>query len=276
MRARSSLQRKLVVLVAASIAIATVVSTTIGLWQQAASYIGSRKLALVATAQVFAATAAQAAAAGDGDAAFASLRGMGRAPDIHYAEIRTTTGRSLASFGAVARLVEDLSITGHDEVSLWQILRSGTIEVSVPITDGGIAIGRFVLIGGMSDLPGRLAATAAFAALGGVVALIVGLFVAWRFQRRITGPLQALLRAMTRVREEQRYSITATEANDREIGALVDGFNHMLSGINERDQRLEAHARNLEGEAAPAPPTCASRATPPKPRTVPSRISWRP
>ena len=80
MERRGSLQRKLVVLVAASIAIATLVSTGIGLWQQSRSYVDSRRQALVTTAQVFAAAAAQATATRDEAAAFAALRGMGRVP----------------------------------------------------------------------------------------------------------------------------------------------------------------------------------------------------
>ena len=42
--------------------------------------------------------------------------------------------------------------------------------------------------------------------------------------------------------------MTVEQASDREIGELVDGFNRMLGDIRERDERLEAHARNLEDE----------------------------
>ena len=90
MERRGSLQRKLVVLVVASIAIATCVSTCIGLWQQSRSYVDSRRQALVMTAQVFAGAAAHATAELDEAAAFASLRGMAHVRDIRYAQIRTT------------------------------------------------------------------------------------------------------------------------------------------------------------------------------------------
>ena len=112
METRKSLQRKLVMLVVSSIGLATVVSTGIGLWQQTLNYAESRRQALVTTAQVFAAAAAQATAAGDEDAAFAALRGMARLADTQYAEIRTTTGRTLAGFGAVARMIDDASLAG--------------------------------------------------------------------------------------------------------------------------------------------------------------------
>ena len=53
---------------------------------------------------------------------------------------------------------------------------------------------------------------------------------------------------MAQVGEEKRYDVAVEQANDREIGELVDGFNRMLGDIRERDERLEAHARNLEDE----------------------------
>src|SRR5262249_29146759 len=65
MERRASLQRKLVMLVAVSIVIATAFSTGIALWQQTTSYLGLRRQALLATAEVFAAAAAQATAAHD-------------------------------------------------------------------------------------------------------------------------------------------------------------------------------------------------------------------
>ena len=248
MERRGSLQRKLVVLVAASVAIATFVSTAIGLWQQSRAYVDSRRQALVTTAQVFGAAAALATAAQDEAAAFASLRGMARVRDIRYAQIRTTNGRILATFGAVERLVDDVSLAGEEDVSFWRMLHTDTVEVSVPIVESGVQVGQFMLIGGLPELQAQLVATAAFTAIGGSAALLVGLLVAWRFQHRITRPLRTLLRAMARVGEEKRYDVAVEQASDREIGELVDGFNRMLGDIRERDERLEAHARNLEDE----------------------------
>jgi EAL domain-containing protein (putative c-di-GMP-specific phosphodiesterase class I)/signal transduction histidine kinase/CheY-like chemotaxis protein len=120
--------------------------------------------------------------------------------------------------------------------------------VSVPIVDGGIRVGQFKLVGGISDLRPQLLATAAFTMAGGVFALAIGVIVAWRFQRRITRPLRSLLDAMAQVRQEHCYDVTVQQAADREIGELVDGFNSMLGDVRERDARLEAHARNLEDE----------------------------
>jgi signal transduction histidine kinase len=82
------------------------------------------------------------------------------------------------------------------------------------------------------------------------MALIVGLAVGFRFQRGITQPLQRLLAATAKVREQHHTISRSTPHGDREVGQLIDGFNAMLSDIKERDARLEAHRRNLERDIA--------------------------
>jgi len=77
------------------------------------------------------------------------------------------------------------------------------------------AAGRLVLIGGTAGLWDRLIESVAITALGGIMALIVGLLVAWRFQRGITNPLRQLMRAMADIRERHRYDLSVDDAGDR-------------------------------------------------------------
>src|SRR5262249_59735287 len=74
--------------------------------------------------------------------------------------------------------------------------------------------------------------------------------VGFRFQRGLTEPLQRLLTATAKVREQYHYDIALDASGDREVGQLIDGFNAMLSDIKERDARLDAHRRNLERDIA--------------------------
>ena len=250
MSARPSLQRRLVMLVVAAVGAAMAVSLSVALWQQASSYGAMRRQALVDTAQVFAAAVGPAVAAGRQDGALLALRAIGRVPEIHYAEIRNPAGQVLAALGGSARLVSDVTLGPDEHVSLYRLLTTGTIQVSVPVVNGGAKVGDFILVGGISDLRSKLIATAALTALGGFLALSVGFVVAWRLQRRVTTPLRNLLQAMTRVRREHDYAVTVPQAGDREIGELVDGFNQMLGDVRERDARLEAHRQNLEHEVS--------------------------
>jgi signal transduction histidine kinase/CheY-like chemotaxis protein/HPt (histidine-containing phosphotransfer) domain-containing protein len=162
--------------------------------------------------------------------------------------VRTVEGRALTSLGSAARLAGDVSLDSGQ--SAFGMFMSRTVQVAVPIVHGGQPAGELVLIGSTAGLFLRLLGTVAVTALGGLMALVVGLLVAWRFQRGITQPLQQLMAAITRIREQHGYDVTLKEAGDREIGLVIDGFNAMVSDIKERDARLEAHARNLEQEVA--------------------------
>src|SRR5215470_13818528 len=220
MAMRPSLHRKLIWLVLAAVGAAVAVSTAIMVWQQAAQYGAMRRQALTATAQVFAAAASPATAAQNQQNALQALRAIGRVPDIRYAEIASLDGRTLASLGNAARLIDDLNLEGNQETSVVDLLTSRTVQIAVPILNGGTPVGRIVLVGGIADLWPRLLSSFAYTLLGGAVALIVGLLVAWRLQRAVTKPIGGLVQAMTQVREEHRYDVAVPNASDREIGEL--------------------------------------------------------
>ncbi len=179
-----------------------------------------------------------------------ALRAIGRVPELRYADVRGVKGEELATLGSATRLVSDASLAPDHDVSIVDLLTTGTLEVRVPVIDGGGVVGHLTLVAGVASLWPRLVSTVLLTGLGGVIALAVGLLVAWRSQRAITRPLQALVDATIRVRTEHDYGISVPDAADREIGALVDGFNRMLQDVRERDERLEAHRRNLEQEVA--------------------------
>jgi signal transduction histidine kinase/CheY-like chemotaxis protein len=245
---RLSLTRRLIAVVLTAVGTGMVVSAVVSLWQQSLQFIDGRREVLHATAQAFSAAVAAAAAARDSASAYAAIRGIGNVPNILYAEVRTAEGVPLAILGSAPRLVSDVELDGSE--SVYTLLTSQTVRVSAPIVHGGEPTGQLILIGGMDGLWGRLFGSVAITAFGGLMALIVGLAVGFRFQRGITQPLQRLLAATAKVREQHRYDIALDASGDREVGQLIDGFNAMLSDIKERDARLDAHRRNLERDVA--------------------------
>jgi two-component system, NarL family, sensor histidine kinase BarA len=247
---RPSLHRKLVLLVFAAVGACMAVATSVAIWQQASNYAEMRKQALVATAHVFAAAAGPATAARSESDAFLALRAIDRVPGVQSAGIFDAEGRSLVTSGNAARLLRDVAVEGDEDVSLPALLASGTVQVTVPVLDGGRQVGRLVLIGSVADLWPKLLDTLKFTLIGGAGALLAGLLVAWRLQRSITAPLASLLRATAVIRQSHKYDVAVPHASDREVGELVDGFNHMLRDLRIRDERLEAHRRNLETEVA--------------------------
>ena len=247
---RRSLVRKLVILVAVAVGTGLLVSTGVALWQETTRYAQSRQHVLEATAQVFAAAAALSVSSHDRQETLQALRAIGRVPGLMYAEVRTADDGVLAALGSAPRLINDVEIKHGERPSLLHLLTSGTILVSVPVIDGGERIGEIVLISDTADLWPRLASSLALTLLGSFVALMLGLFVAWRFQQAITRPLQRLMEAMRRIQKDHRYDVMVEQASDREIGLLVDGFNAMLGDIRERDDRLAAYSKGLEQKVA--------------------------
>jgi signal transduction histidine kinase/CheY-like chemotaxis protein/HPt (histidine-containing phosphotransfer) domain-containing protein len=245
---RASLSRRLVGLVVAAVGTGMIVSASVSVWQQSVQYAQGRRDLLLATAQVFSAAVAAPAFDRNAPGALASIRAIGKVPDILYAEVQTTDGFALATLGSAPRLVSDFSADADQ--SVFAMFSSRTVQVSAPIVHGGQPAGRLILIGGTAGFWERLLATLAMTAVGGLVALMVGLLVAWRFQYGITKPLHQLMRAMADIREHHKYNVSISDAGDREIGLLVDGFKAMLGDIHERDARLDAHRRNLEREVA--------------------------
>jgi signal transduction histidine kinase/CheY-like chemotaxis protein len=245
---RLPLSRRLVAVVLTAVGTGMIVSAAVSVWQQSLQFVDGRREVLQATAQAFSAAVASAAASRDRSGALAAIRAIGNVPGILYAEVRTAEGVTLATLGSAPRLIGDATLDGEE--SVIALFTSRTVLVSAPIVQGGEPAGRLILIGGTEGLWGRLLASVAITAFGGLMALAVGLAVGWRFQRGITGPLRRLIAATAQVREQHRYDIALQADGDREVGQLIDGFNAMLSDIKERDARLDAHRRNLEKDVA--------------------------
>jgi EAL domain-containing protein (putative c-di-GMP-specific phosphodiesterase class I)/signal transduction histidine kinase/FixJ family two-component response regulator/HPt (histidine-containing phosphotransfer) domain-containing protein len=247
---RRSLVRKLVLLVAAAVTSGMVISALLAMGQEVERYADTRRQLMRATASIFAAATAKPVAELDQQATLEAIRGIGRVPGFQFVQVRTRDGRVLAALGNTSRLLSDSSLNGEETPSIFDLLRSGTVLVTVPVIESGTEVGRINLISDTADLWPRLVSTLWSTLLASAAALVVGLLVAWRFQRTITQPLRRLLGAMEEVRREHRYDIRVAEATDQEIGVLVDGFNAMLSDIRERDERLTAYRETLEQKVA--------------------------
>ena len=243
---RQSLVRKLVLLVVTAVTAGMAVSAVLSTWQEIERYADARRQLMLATAQVFAAAAANSVAELKQQETLEAIRAIGRVPGFLFVQVRTPDGRVLAALGSASRLVTDSSLRAEQRPSVIDLLRSGTVFVSVPVIDGGKEVGQINLIGDTSDLWPRLWSTLWLTLLASLAALAVGLLIALRFQRAITHPLRRLLGAMQEVRRDHRYDVRVEGASDQEIGLLVDGFNEMLSEIRNRDERLTAHRETLE------------------------------
>jgi PAS domain S-box-containing protein len=107
-------------------------------------------------------------------------------------------------------------------------------------------IGTLYIESDLQEMSGRLrrylwiVAVIMLASLGAAYLLSSGL------QRVVSGPISHLARTVRAVSVEKDYTIRAVRTSRDEMGLLIDGFNEMLSQIQERDARLQTARDELE------------------------------
>ncbi|HEX8570111.1 MAG TPA: EAL domain-containing protein [Caulobacteraceae bacterium] len=250
-RRRRTLRSKLILLVMIPLTLAAALTTGMSAWRDAQEATYMETAELRSTATIIAAFAADAVEAGNRTEAFAALRSIAQMEDVTYARIDTADGELLVETGAAARLVRDAQITDQNRrLSFIDLFRSHSIEVSQPVIRGGRTVGTVVMLSESGSAIGRTRAAIAVTIFGCSGAALAGLMVAFRMQRRISGPIVGLTKAMGAVRASHDYSLRTDLESDDEVGDLIDGFNQMLLEIRERDGQLAEHLQNLEREVA--------------------------
>ena len=232
--------------------VATAAMSGVLMWQELGHYAETKSRALLGTAHVFAAATARAAATRNQPAAYQAMKAIAHIPDLRYARLEIGRGQLLAVMGGATQLDGDLRIGDGDasHVPPLSLLSTRSIQVEVPVIDGGVKVGRFILVADTSDLAEQLLSSLRGAAIGAGAAMVVGLLVASRLQRGLTRPLRELNETIWRIRRNHDYTDRVAAVSDDEVGLLIDGFNTMLEEIEARDNSLAAHRRNLEQEVA--------------------------
>lgn len=248
---RISIAKKFALLVAVAVTTAAVTMGGVLAWQEINRYAETKSRALIGAAHVFAAATAHSSATLDQAAAYQAIKGISHIPDFVYARVEAH-GRLLAVMGGATLLDHDLRIKESDPtpISPLALLMSHSIEVAVPIVEGGTTVGRFVLVANTSDLATELAGSLRSTLIGAFVALAIGLLVGSRLQRGLTRPLQELNETIWRIRRNHDYGERVTSRSSDEVGLLIDGFNSMLGELEEREASLAEHRRNLEKEVS--------------------------
>lgn len=243
---RRSIQAKLTLLVVASVSVAVVSLATFSTFRDSRRELALQKDRYAATAAVIGSLSGEATARGDRPAAYAALRSINAAPGVIYARIETADGQLLAETGAGVRLERDAKVSEGGEASLLALLRSRTVEVSAPVAHGRERVGEVVLLARLEGAGERLAASLLTGLLAAALAGGVGAVVAWRLQRGISRPIQALTRAIADLRSGRDFSGRVEVTANDETADLVDGFNALISEVRARDAALEAHLAGLE------------------------------
>ncbi len=71
-----------------------------------------------------------------------------------------------------------------------------------------------------------------------IVAMVFAYFLASHLQEPIISPILRLSNIASTLAEDQDFSIRAEKKSDDELGLLIDAFNGMLAGVEERDRTI--------------------------------------
>jgi signal transduction histidine kinase/ActR/RegA family two-component response regulator len=119
-------------------------------------------------------------------------------------------------------------------------------SIVAPILQTGRRVGTLYIRGNVSRLLEQLRLQLLSAFGGFVVGLLSAMLIAGRLHRQIADPLVALSRTSAEIAREGDYSLRARQQGRDEIGALVEAFNDMVSGIERRDEELRTANRQKD------------------------------
>ncbi len=172
---------------------------------------------------------------------------------------------TLATLGAKQQIVA-AAIFGPDDVLFARYLRPGAGAEAIPRSPeaGGYRfesrrlllfgpvlmdkerIGTVYLVSDLSLMVLRIQRYLVIVLVVMAASGILALLLASRLQGVISEPILDLVGATRLVAMEKNYGVRAPRHSRDEVGLLIDGFNDMLSQIQERDRALEGAREALE------------------------------
>jgi signal transduction histidine kinase len=201
---------------------------------------------LSALAEIAGANSTAALSFRDARAGEELLRSLGLKDGVRGAALFFADGAPFARFGRV----EAAAGRAAEEEAAQVRFSPGRVSVREPVRLGGETLGTLVLEADLAALDRRLRRYMEMVGVFVLACSLVAFFVASALQRVIAGPIERLAQAARRVSEERNYAVRVPGESADEMGVLVRAFNQMLSGIEERDDRLReqnaALAREVE------------------------------
>jgi len=124
---------------------------------------------------------------------------------------------------------------------------NGIYTVSYPLlSHGKQPVGTLTLETDSSELEERQQNYLAIITIIALCSAFLVFLVSTRLQRFVSDPILKLLHAMSTVSTLKNYGLRVEKSSDDEVGHLVEGFNGMLSEIEQRDKYLKAANEDLE------------------------------
>jgi signal transduction histidine kinase/ActR/RegA family two-component response regulator len=197
---------------------------------------------LITQAEVIGSNSTAALAFKDETAAAETLSALRAKREIVAAALYLADGSLFATYHRSD--LNDLTLPLRPEGNTYRYTE-GFQEVFSSIALKGQALGTLYI---RSDLQQHNDRLKGHASILGILMLVSGLsafFLSMRLRGVIAGPILGLEETMRLFSTHKDFSLRATKPYDDEIGSLIDGFNAMVSDLQERDEALQARHEEL-------------------------------
>jgi diguanylate cyclase (GGDEF)-like protein/PAS domain S-box-containing protein len=239
----SSIQVKLLLLMALNSSLALLLAGVTSLGYEAFQYRAAATRELTTMAQIGSDSIAAALSFADERAANETLTALRDDQRIVGEAVYNQRNRLFATYGNTNTLAAPAQPRPD---GLY--FENNDLVIFRPIVLQGERIGTIYLRSAMVDAYARLLRYFEILCIVLLASLGLALLLSSRLQRIISGPIAALAAVARQVSVEKNYSIRATKDADDEIGMLIDSFNEMLSQIETR-QRDRTIAENAMRES---------------------------
>jgi two-component system, sensor histidine kinase and response regulator len=238
-----SIRRKLILITMSTCGIAVMLAIGIFIGLDLPSYRRGLEVDLASTASMSGANSKAALAFGDEEAAAETLSALSAKPLVLAACLYQQQGALFAAYKRPGAPIECPSAAPAEGTTSFQ---GNQMTTTHAVVHQQRQIGTLYLAADLQPLRDRLRWYAALTGVVLVICCFVVVLMATPLQRMISEPIGRLADAMRTVKREQRFDIRAAKHQDDEVGTLIEGFNDMLSEIEDRDQKLRRHQDQLE------------------------------
>jgi PAS domain S-box-containing protein len=237
------IRRKLTLITVAISGVALLLACGVFAWQEQANFRRTMARDLGVLANIFADNVASGLAFNDPASMEQTLRTLAANPRITGACVYDSGGTIVARYDRDAARTR-FAFPGREPDG--QRFLNDRLETFRTVMLAGEPIGAILVASDLSELHER-----AWRYLTNVGMLLVGCslaawLLAWRLQKIISGPIVRLAETAALVAVGRNYAVRAVKTTHDEVGALIDGFNEMLTQIQVRDAELEAARDQLE------------------------------
>ena len=239
-----SIKRKLVFMTMLTSCIALFLSSASFLIYDLVSFRNLLTQDLTTQAEIIGYNSAAAMAFKDEPAATATLSALTAKGDIVAAVLYNPDGKMFAQyFRANKTLPDQVQPRSQEKGYRFQ---GQYLEVWHDVTLNGDRLGTLFLQSDMRQWSTRAKRYASICLAFALVSTFLAFLVSSKLQKVISGPIMHLEDTMKIVSANKNYEIRAVKSYSDEIGSLIDGFNAMLSDIQQRDKALRGANDELQ------------------------------